>query len=80
MEELIDFLIDVFGNVWRKFKINAFLVLTGGILSSLLFMPYMLKILPVYSLKYIFLRFLAAAFCSADFSKAVISGCQLSNC
>ncbi|MDR2425787.1 MAG: hypothetical protein LBD46_01150 [Endomicrobium sp.] len=39
MEEFIDFVIDVFGNVLKKFQINAFIILIIGIISSFLFIP-----------------------------------------
>jgi hypothetical protein len=49
MEELIDFLIDVFENVWRKFKINFFIILAGGLLSAGLLLPCVLKVFPLFS-------------------------------
>lgn len=52
MEELTDFLIDVFENVWRKFKINPFIIIAGGVVFSLLFIPYMFKIFPLFSAGY----------------------------
>lgn len=61
MEELTDFLIDVFENVWRKFKINPFIVIAGGIVFSFLFMPYIFKNLPLFSAGYAVLSLSALA-------------------
>lgn len=58
MEELIDFLIDVFSNVWRKLKLNMTIVIAGGVIASVLFIPYFYKICPLLSLSYIFIRIL----------------------
>ena len=51
MEELIDFLVDVFENVWRKFKINFVFILMGGIVCAALYFIYMLGIFPPHSHK-----------------------------
>jgi hypothetical protein len=61
MEELIDFLIDVFGNVWRKFKINPVTVALGGALSAALIMPYMYQKYPIDDYRYALARAAAAA-------------------
>ncbi|MCL2144051.1 MAG: hypothetical protein FWH43_00935 [Endomicrobia bacterium] len=49
MDELIDFLVDVFDNVWRKAKINFAAILTGIIISTAFFILFALKIFSIFS-------------------------------
>ena len=49
MEKLIGFVVHVFENVWRKFKINPAIILTVSIILAALFLLGTMKFFPLFS-------------------------------